>query len=158
MKRTVLAVMILAVGLAGAERAQAGDREWATVGKVLTGVAAVAVIAHALDADCPPPPPHAVVAIPPVAVVPAAPVIIEPVPVVVRPSPVRFPPAPVIVRSSPVVVQPAPRVVAYPRMVVAQPAICVNPVPVLMTPHGFVSGHFRVGHRSAHFYRHHVAW
>jgi hypothetical protein len=51
MKKWILAAVAVAVVGMGTQTARAGDREWATVGKVLTGVAAGVVIANALDAQ-----------------------------------------------------------------------------------------------------------
>jgi hypothetical protein len=116
MKKLILMAMVAGVVGFGVQTAQAGDREWATVGKVLTGVAAGVVIARALDCEpayasvsygyaapcygvsytvstsppCPPPLPACV-----------------PAPVVVRPPVVYYAPAPVVVRQ-PVVYAPAP--------------------------------------------------
>lgn len=110
MKKTIFAAMAMAVVGMHAQTSRAGDREWATVGKVLTGMAAVTVIAKAID--CPPayasvsygyatpgcsvsyavstpppcPPPRVVCAPPPVIYVPA--------PVVVR-HPASYTPRPV---------------------------------------------------------------
>ena len=52
MKTAVLAVTILSLGAASLNPAQAGDREWATAGKVLTGVVAAGVIANAFQPHC----------------------------------------------------------------------------------------------------------
>lgn len=49
MKTAVLTVTVLALGAATMMPVRAGDREWATAGKVLTGVVAIGVIAHALQ-------------------------------------------------------------------------------------------------------------
>ncbi|HTH49059.1 MAG TPA: hypothetical protein VMB21_16200 [Candidatus Limnocylindria bacterium] len=49
MKTAVLAVTILSLGAASLTSVQAGDREWATAGKVLTGVVAAGVIVNALQ-------------------------------------------------------------------------------------------------------------
>jgi len=54
MKKVILTMTILALAAAGIQTANAGDREWAVVGKVLTGVAAAAVITHAVAADAAP--------------------------------------------------------------------------------------------------------
>jgi hypothetical protein len=51
MKKMILAVVAVAVVGMSAQTARAGDREWATVGKVLTGVAAGVVIARAVDCE-----------------------------------------------------------------------------------------------------------
>ena len=121
MKKMILAVMTVAVVGMSAQPARAGDREWATVGKVLTGVAAGVVIAKAVDShssyvsasygsygnssgysvsysvgappSCPPPcPPPRVVCAPQVVYVPA-PVVYQPVYCAPRPV-VYYAPAP----------------------------------------------------------------
>ena len=51
MKKLILGLTILSLATAGVQNANAGDREWATVGKVLTGIAATAIIVSAIDAD-----------------------------------------------------------------------------------------------------------
>jgi len=116
MKKMILAVVAVAVVGMSVPTARAGDREWATVGKVLTGVAAGVVIARAIDSEpthttvsygyaapsyrvsytvsappCPPPPPRVVYA-PPVVYAPA-PVVYQPV--YYAPRPVYYAPAPV---------------------------------------------------------------
>ncbi len=73
----------------------AGDREWATVGKVLTGVVAIQVIDRIVN------PPTQVVYVQPQPVVYAQPVVVQPQPVV------YYQPAPVVY------VQPQPAVVVY---------------------------------------------
>jgi hypothetical protein len=72
MKKMILTgTVILALAGASLQSARAGDREWATVGKVLTGVAVAGLVVAAVDghaqcrvdyscgapADCPPPAP-----------------------------------------------------------------------------------------------------
>ena len=67
MNRIVTITVVVAVILSGVmpvPRAQAGQKEWATAGKILTGVVAVGVLANACtppppryEAVCPPPPP-----------------------------------------------------------------------------------------------------
>jgi hypothetical protein len=47
MKTAVLAVTVLTLATASLVPSYAGDREWATAGKVLTGVAAVGILAEA---------------------------------------------------------------------------------------------------------------
>ena len=50
MKKMILTgTVILALGAANLQTARAGDREWATVGKVLTGVAVAGLIVAATD-------------------------------------------------------------------------------------------------------------
>ena len=93
------------------QTARAGDRGWATAGKILTGVAIGAVIANAVDAHasysvtyssgpgyayCPPP----------------APVVCAPARVVYAPRPVVYVTAPVVCAPPPVVVYRAPVVCA----------------------------------------------
>lgn len=118
MKKMILAAMVVAVVGMSTQTARAGDREWATVGKVLTGVAAGVVIAKAIDCEptytsvsygsygcaspsysvsytvsTPPPcPPPRVVCAPPVVYAPA-PVVYQPV--YYTPHPVYYAPAPV---------------------------------------------------------------
>src|SRR6059036_1980371 len=100
MKTLIVTLATAALLAGGTQRATAGDREWATAGKILTGVVAGAVIASA----------------------------IEPAPVYTYqsatwyapPPPVYVQPAPVVVYSAPVCVRPAPVVVfAQPRPVVS---------------------------------------
>lgn len=143
MKKVILAAVTVAVVGMSAQTAHAGDREWATVGKVLTGVAAGVVIANAIDhgpgyasvsysgygcgpsgvsvsystyvpAPCAPPPPRVVY--------------VAPAPVCVRPPVVCAPP---VVVYRPAVCVPAP--------VVCAPA----PVRYVSTGHGRGHGHGR---------------
>jgi hypothetical protein len=92
----LIATLATAALLAGgAQRAAAGDCEWATAGKILTGVVAGAVIANAIapapvytyqPATWYPPPPQ---------------VYVQPAPVVVYAPPVCVRPAPVVVFAPP---------------------------------------------------------
>jgi len=106
--KTMILTGTVMVALAGAslQSARAGDREWATVGKVLTGVAVAGILVAATDghahcsvtystpAYCPPcPPPPQVVYCPP-------------------PAPVVYCPPPVVYYQPPVVVYPS-RVAYY---------------------------------------------
>ena len=52
-KKILTGTVILALAGSGLSNARAGDREWATVGKVLTGVAAAGMIAAMLDRHAP---------------------------------------------------------------------------------------------------------
>ncbi|MEI9960166.1 MAG: hypothetical protein WDM76_03245 [Limisphaerales bacterium] len=77
MKKMILTVTaIIALAAASLQSARAGDREWATAGKVLTGVVAADVLIHAVAPQprcmtyypapapvvyCPPPRPQVVV-------------------------------------------------------------------------------------------------
>ena len=107
MKKMILTgTVILALAGASLQSARAGDREWATVGKVLTGVAVAGLIVAASDghvqgsvsysystpADCPPcppPPPPCPSYCPP----PAPPVVYYPPPVMIAPPPIVYYPA-----------------------------------------------------------------
>lgn len=115
MKRTMLIAAVVALAGMQIQSARAGDREWATAGKILTGVAIGAAIVSAVDAHagysvtystgpayCPPP----------------APVVYAPAPVVCVPRPVVFVPAPVVCAPRPVVVY-RPAVVCAPPVRVA---------------------------------------
>lgn len=140
MKKVILTVLTVAIAGAALQPAYAGDREWATAGKILTGVAVGAVIAKALTpepeyvyAPAPtyvytpapaytyaPPPPAPVVYVP-------APVVVAPAPVVYAPAPVVYAPAPVVYAPPQVVyVAPPPRVVYRPPMFVHRPAAVVS--------------------------------
>jgi len=124
MKNSIAILSLTALAAASVQTASAGNREWATVGKVLTGVAAVHVISHALQ-----PAPVYVSAPPQVVYVPA------PAPVVVtHPAPVYYyaQPAPVVVYAQPVYV---------PRPVVVAPRFYPPP---------FVSVNFGFGHHRHH--------
>jgi hypothetical protein len=92
MKKLTTALMVLAVTAAFTQTARAGDREWATAGKVLTGVIAGAAIVHALQ-----PQPTCVYTAPPVVYAPT------PAPVVYAP-----PPPQVVVYAAPVYLRPPP--------------------------------------------------
>ena len=97
--KTLIATLATTALLAGGmQRASAGDCAWATAGKILTGVAAGAVIAHAI---APAPvytyqpatwyaPPPAVCALPAPVVVYSAPVCVRPAPVIVVAPPRPF--------------------------------------------------------------------
>ncbi len=117
MKKLILTAVAAGVVGFGVQSAHAGDREWATVGKVLTGVAAGVIIAKTLDSSpsyasvsygysapsysvsytvstpppCPPPPP----------------VVCAPAPVVIQQPAIYCAPAPVVVRQ-PVFCTPSP--------------------------------------------------
>ena len=113
MKKTIAIFGLSALTAATVQTAFAGDREWATVGKVLTGVAAVHVLSHALQ-PAPVYPTTVYAAPPPVYLVAPAPVV-PPAPVYLPPAPVVFYPQPVYV-APPVYVTPrfyAPPVVSF---------------------------------------------
>jgi len=88
-------ITIATLGATLSSQTFAGDREWATVGKVLTGVAVIHVIDRIVN------PPTQVVYVQPQPVVYAQPVVVHPQPVV------YYQPAPVVY------VQPQPAVVVY---------------------------------------------
>jgi hypothetical protein len=70
----------------------AGDREWATVGKVLTGVVAIEAVGRIIN------PPTQVVYVQPAQVVYSQPVVVTTQPVVYQPAQVvYYQPAPVVV-------------------------------------------------------------
>lgn len=125
MKKTMMIAAVAALAGMQIQTARAGDREWATAGKILAGVAIGAAIVSAVDAHasytvtyssapayCPPPAP--VVYAPPRAVC-------APAPVVVRPAPVVCAPAPVVVYRPPVICAPPPVVVYRPAVVCSPP-------------------------------------
>ena len=122
MKKMILTgTVILALATAGLQSARAGDREWATVGKLLTGVAVAGLIVAATDghaqmsvsyaigapAPCPAPPP-------PCNAYPVAPPPVVYFPPAVAPTVVLVP-APVVVCRAPVVICPPQRHVRYER-------------------------------------------
>jgi len=117
MKKTLIVAAVIALAGMQMQTARAGEREWATAGKILTGVAIGAAIVSAVDAHasysvtyssgpayCPPP--ARVVYAP-------APVVCAPPPVVVVPAPVMCAPRPVVVCRPPVVCAPTVRVVYH---------------------------------------------
>ena len=104
-----LVLSLTAVALTGAlvPTASAGDREWATAGKVLTGIAAVSLFSRVVEA----PPAYAC---PPVVYAPRV-VYAPPTPVTVCAPPVYGQPEPIVVYqnggyyySTPVYVRPEP--------------------------------------------------
>ena len=107
MKTAIIALTSLAIAGANLPSASASDREWATAGKILTGVVAGSIIAKTFESA-----PAYVV---PVYTAPSV-VVTQPVP----PAPVYVHPAPVVVYQQPVCVVPPP--VGFIR-----PAPAVNP-------------------------------
>lgn len=113
MKTMILTgTVILTLAGASLQSARAGEREWATVGQVLTGVAVAGLVVAAADghvhgsvsysynapASCPPPAPPCNYYPAPPPVVYCAP------PVVVQPRPVVYCPPPAVAYATPVVV------------------------------------------------------
>ena len=123
MKKLILATMVLALAGMNVQTAKAGDREWATVGKVLTGVAAAAVIASALD--CPP-----------------ARVSVN-YSTYAAPTYTYYSPPVRVVCAPPVVYAPARVVYAPPPVVFYRPPVCVAPRPVVHVQYGHYRGHER---------------
>jgi hypothetical protein len=91
MKTLIVTLATAALLARGTPRATAGDCEWATAGKILTGVVAGAAIASAFQ------PAPAYTYQTPTWYAPPPPVYVQPAPVVVYASPVCVRPAPVIV-------------------------------------------------------------
>ena len=94
MKKLILAATILAMVGMHLQTAKAGEQQWSTVGKVLTGVAAASFIVSALDCQTA----HCSVSY--TYSTPAC----APRPVVYAPRPVVVAPAPVVVYRAPVYV------------------------------------------------------
>jgi len=93
MKKVIVGAVL--ASLMSLQVVKAGDREWATVGKVLTGVVVIEAVGRIVN------PPTQVVYVQPQPVVYAQPVVVQPQPVV------YYQPAPVVY------VQPQPAVVVY---------------------------------------------
>lgn len=100
MKKLMATLATVAVIAGGTQTVSAGDREWATAGKILTGVVAGAVIARAIE----PAPVYAYPTYPTTTVYYAPP----------RPVYVHVQPAPVVVYAPPVCIRPVPVYVAPP--------------------------------------------
>ncbi len=121
MKRLLTVGLVAVVTVAMLRPVQAGDREWATAGKILTGVIAGAALVHAFS----PPPAPCVPTPPPVVYVPPSVTVVQPAPVMV------MPPNPVlVVLPGPVLYAPAPGMVG-------PPLVCPRPVPGIGIHVGF---------------------
>jgi hypothetical protein len=132
---------LTAAALVGAttQHALAGDREWATAGKILTGVVAASVISKAFE---PVPVYHSTVTYaqaPTVVYTAPPPVIVQPAP---APLVVQQAPAPTVVYQQPVYVQPAPVYVVRAPVYVARAPVYVRP-PRLSVHVGFGHRHHR---------------
>jgi len=167
--KIVTATTLALLAVSSVRNTQAGDREWATAGKVLTGIAAASVISHALE-----PRPVVYAQAPTVvyqtvptttAVVTSQPVVTTtPVPVTATiPDAQTVPNAPTVGQQTVVVQQPQPTVVyqQQPTVVYAQPQVIYAPAPVYYPPvvygprigfgvviggghyHGHYGGHYR---------------
>lgn len=134
-RNLALGGLILALTAADTSTATAGDQEWATVGKVLTGLAIASAVHHgghvSVTIGHPPPP-----------------VYVAPRPVVIARPPVCVAPAPVVVRHRPPVFCPPPRVVRRP--IVVQPPVIVHRPVVIGRPRHVVIAHEERGHRHRH--------
>jgi len=115
-------LLVLALFSAKAPRAAAGDREWATAGKVLTGLLAAKVIHEIAE------PRRVVVQAPPqVIYYQPAPAFVAPH----QPQIIYAPPPQVLVQQPAVQVQPAP---VYVQTAPAGPVVYVQQVPVMVHP------------------------
>ena len=126
MKKIIAALTALTLASAGAHNAAAGDREWATAGKVLTGLLAAKVISQAFEpapvysqttvytttpvvvAQPPPPVQTVVVQQPAATVYYQTPVYVQPAPVVFYQAPACVPTASVVYQTAPVYYAPPP--------------------------------------------------
>jgi len=135
MKKLILTAVAIGVVSFGVQSAHAGDCEWATVGKVLTGVAAGVVIAKAIDSE----PAYASVSYGY-----AAPG--YSVNYTVSTPPPCPPPAPVVYASAPMVIQQP--VVCAPAPVIVRPPVYCTPSPLYTVTynhpgHGYLYGHYQ---------------
>src|SRR4051812_7687321 len=127
MKTKIIAATTLAlVAAANVQSSMAGDREWATAGKVLTGIAAASIITRALE-----PRPAVVYAPPPTTVVyqtvpTTTTAVVTSQPVATVPDAPTIPAAPTIGTQTVVVQQP--------QVVYQQPAVVYAPAPVVYAP------------------------
>ncbi len=144
MKTAIFALTALAVTMANNPRAAAGDREWATAGKVLTGVVAGTVLLRALE-------PRPVVATtyvyPAPTVVAAAPVVVQPSRTVVQTVPPP-PPGTVYVQPAPVYyAAPAPVYVQSVPVYAPPPRVYMAPPPGFYVNVGYARGFYPRPHR-----------
>jgi hypothetical protein len=115
MKTTVSVIAALAIASASLiPNAHAGDREWATAGKVMAGVGAGLLLAKAFE-----PAPTVVHT---TTYVPAHQVVVS------QPAPVQY-----VIHNAPVV-PPAPVMVSQPSYVVVQRPVYYQPAPVYVAP------------------------
>jgi len=148
MKKLMIAMTAVAITGSGLLQARAGDREWATAGKVLTGIFAASVVARAVEA------PRVYTYEQPV-IVQQPVVYAAPAQVVVQQAPV-VPAAPTVACAPTVVQQPQPVYVAQPTYVTA-PVVVQQPVyvsaPVYCAPAPVVSVRFGYPCHSHHIVR-----
>jgi hypothetical protein len=135
MKKLILTAVAVGVVGFGVQTAQAGDREWATVGKVLAGVAAGVLIAKTVDCE----PAYASVSYGCAAPSYSVSYSVSTPPPCPPPPSVVCAPAPVVVRQT-VVYVPTP-------VVVRQPVVCVSAPVYTVTysrpGHGHAYGHYK---------------
>jgi len=124
MKKLIVATTVLAIAGMNMQTAKAGECEWATVGKVLTGVAVGAAIVSALDCG------------------PASYSVSYTYSAPACPPPVVYAPRPVVVAPAPVVVYGPPVVYAPPR-----PVGCVNVAYAWGNGHHYSCGYGHKYHR-----------
>ena len=138
MKRWIAVGVLSAVALTSVIPAvEAGQREWATAGKVLTGVVAGSLLVRALE-----PAPQAVYQAPPPQVVYQQPVVIQQPQVVAPPPQVVYVQAPA---PQTVYVAAPPQVVYYaaPPVVYLPAPVCYAPRPRVIVGFGHGYGHHR---------------
>jgi hypothetical protein len=132
--KLITATTLALVAAANVQSSMAGDREWATAGKVLTGIAAASIITRALE-----PRPAVVYAPPPTTVVyqtvpTTATAVVTSQPVATIPDAPTLPGAPVATQTV-VVQQPQPQVVyQQPQVVYAPAPVVYAPAPVVYAP------------------------
>ena len=137
MKKTLLSFTALTLVGVSTPTASAGDKEWATAGKVLTGIFAAKVITRALE-----PAPVYTYQAPVYYVTPT--VVAQPAPAVqFVPQQVPVSSTPVLVYPQPVYVQSAPMVLVQP-MCAPQPRVFVSVPPVFNVQFG--GGYYRSHH------------
>ncbi len=149
MKKLTLLLTTLALTAASAQNTYAGDKEWATAGKILTGVFAGSVLTRALE-------PAHTRTYHTTTTYYSAPAVVN-APVYVQPQVVYAQPAPVYVQSVPVYVQSAPVYVQSVPVYVQPRVICPPTVPIITHYHGYRPSSFGYhGHYSHH--RHFSRW
>jgi hypothetical protein len=164
--KIITATTLGLLAAAGVQNTLAGDREWATAGKVLTGVAAASIISHALAprptvvyAGAPPMVVYQTVPTTTTAVVTSQPVATTTttVPVATVPDAPTIPNAPAVGTQTVIVQQPPTVVYQQPAVVYAPaPAVVYAPAPYYYPPR--VGFSVVVGGGYHHGYYHHRRW
>ncbi len=129
MKKLIVLASAFAITVSTfSSKAHAGDREWATAGKILTGVFAGSVLTRAFD-PAPVATYHHTTTVYTAPAMASTPVYVQQVPVVMQQQPqVIYQPAPVYVQPAPVYVQ--------------QPTVIYQPAPVVTYYHSYHRGFF----------------